>query len=224
MKTTNPYSKKTNPYSKKPLNRIVNVSKECFKIKKYPEGCLHYAQTNPEDTYDLLYDWEIIEHLIESSPDVEHFKNAKNKKPVKVCTPWVLMNDEEKETILLNKYRKPDLLFEKRYGSTTVLFNQNVEADIVKSDILNYLEADCNGAYIKDSNGFQLRVLFKRDEKDEETRFNNTIQNIDKILDDCTAHNNVLCIVMGHRNFIDVHYYPNPDSTFNRIEVTYLVH
>jgi tRNA A-37 threonylcarbamoyl transferase component Bud32 len=95
-------------------------------------------------------------------------------------------------------------------------------------DAQHFIQCDFWGCYISDVNGECKEVLYDDRRTDIETREEldkkrmDIHNGIDEILMICQEKNEVLCIVLGYKNFRNLHYFPNSDGTFEKVDINFI--
>lgn len=204
---------------------------QCFHIKNY-KYCLHYVLSSYDDKYTLDYGHIIKKNIPYDHPMSEHFKNCDDVQ-IKGCgNPYNLMSEDENKNIVLKKPKNNSIIDE---CHTKVSFEKNKSYDEAKKHILEYLGADCWGAYTRNKEHEPIKIFFDMrkfkksknieeshkliEESDCQKNRYHLIEHIDEYLNEIINNNLTLCIILGCDDFIETYYYPNGDKTFDIISI-----
>lgn len=98
-------------------------------------------------------------------------------------------------------------------------------------DAQHLIQCDFWGCYISEVNGDCKEVLYDNRKTYEEThilcgedddkKITELRDGAEKLLTACQEKNEVLCIVLGGDDFRNIHYFPNSDNTFERVDINF---
>ena len=213
-------------------NKFTAIDDKCYKLKKLPNNCLHFALENYESKYTIYYDFQIKQYT-----DDPHFVDATKPSNIECGNLWNVATQKERNFILSNE---PIIDYPVRRfrGCANNKLNKNVSLDDSANELVDYIESDCWQVYYKNpTTGFPVEVLvdsrksilIKNDndrtlEEQADDLMRDMISNHpNHYLKESLNNDLILCVIMGgFENCIDVCFHPDKQSnTFDIITCNY---